>query len=87
MLFRLNNLLGAESVTFIDFRVEGKLFEAQRNVIRLEKEAKEKYDRDGRALVTPELIESAESIEDLELRELFLQAAGNALLRKKHLSL
>jgi Arc/MetJ-type ribon-helix-helix transcriptional regulator len=85
MIFKLNSLLGAEMVTFIDFRVDAKQFSASR--AEQERKAVERltFDRRSREELTPELREAAEKIADPEMRKLFLQAAGNCLVRKKDL--
>jgi len=85
MIFKLNSLLGAEEVTFIEFRVNAKKFSAGRE--EQERKAVERlgFDRRSQAELTPSLREAAKKITDPELRELFLQAAGNCLVRKKDL--
>ncbi len=85
MIFKLNSLLGEEVVTFIEFRVDSKQFSAGREA--QERKAVERlgFDRRSREELTPRLREAADRIEDPELRELFLRAAGNCLVRKKDL--
>jgi hypothetical protein len=85
MIFKLNSLLGEEVVTFIEFRVDSKQFSAGREA--QERKAVERlgFDRRSREELTPRLREVADRIEDPELRELFLRAAGNCLVRKKDL--
>jgi hypothetical protein len=85
MIFKLNSLLGEEIVTFIEFRVDAKHFSAGREAQEREAVERLNFDRRSREELTPRLREAAEKIEDPELRELFLQAAGNCLVRKKDL--
>lgn len=85
MIFKLNSLLGEEVATFIEFRVDSKIFAAARSARKAQKEKKEDFDKRSRDELTPQLREVAAGIEDEELRELFLQAAGNCLVRKKDL--
>jgi hypothetical protein len=85
MIFKLNSLLGEEVVTFIQFRVDAKQFSAGREAQELKAAERLNFDRRSREELTPRLREAAENIADPELRELFLQAAGNCLVRKKDL--
>ncbi len=85
MIFKLNSLLGEEVVTFIEFRVDGKHFSAGREAQERKAAERLNFDRRSQEELTPRLREAADSIEDPELRELFLQAAGNCLVRKKDL--
>jgi hypothetical protein len=85
MIFKLNSLLGEEVVTFIEFRVDAKQFSAVREAQERKAAERLNFDRRSQEELTPRLRKAAESIEDPELRELFLQAAGNCLVRKKDL--
>ncbi len=85
MIFKLNSLLSMEVVTFIDFRVDLKQFSAARKATEQKAAAQAKFDKRSQKEVTPGLRSAAEHIEDAELRNLFLQAAGNCLVRKKDL--
>lgn len=85
MIFKLNSLLGEEVVTFIDFRVDARQFSAGREAQERKAVERLNFDRRSREELTPRLREAADSIADPELRELFLRAAGNCLVRKKDL--
>ncbi len=85
MIFKLNSLLGAEAVTFIEFRVDGSAFTAARNEQNQKMREKENFDIEAKEEITPGLLRAAGEIKDEKLRELFLKAAGNCLVRKKHL--
>jgi hypothetical protein len=85
MIFKINSLLSAEVVTFIEFRVDSKRFVSVREEQARRAAEKENFDARSREELTPRLRMAAEAIEDDELRALFLQAAGNCLVRKKDL--
>ncbi|HEV7643998.1 MAG TPA: DUF721 domain-containing protein [Pyrinomonadaceae bacterium] len=85
MIFKLNSLLGEEVVTFITFRVDNKQFSGGRETQERKAAERLSFDRRSQEELTPRLREAADSIEDPELRELFLRAAGNCLVRKKDL--
>jgi hypothetical protein len=85
VIFQLNGLLGAETVTFIDFVVDRSFFTAiNEERFRLAREKKD-FESRSKAEITPRIEAAAGEIEDPLLRKLFLQAAGNCLVRKKDL--
>ena len=86
MIFKLNSALGAVTVTFIEFRVDEKLIDAESEKLRAAKTDPEVQIREAIGEITPKLRDSAESIKDDELREHFLMAAGLCLARKKTLA-
>ncbi len=81
MLFRLNSLLGAALVTFIEFRVDPHTVELERK-----RQFKPEVDRDARERSALEHAESltkaAAAIQDADLRRRFLLAAGSCLEAK-----
>jgi hypothetical protein len=85
MIFKLNSLFGAETITFLEFRVDSKMFAAARNEQDQKMREKENFDLQAKEEITPGLQQVADEIKDDKLRELFLKAAGNCLVRKKHL--
>jgi hypothetical protein len=80
MLFKLNALLGAATVSYIEFEIN------EAAVIESRGERDTVDEADARRLaeqqLTPELRAAALKIEDEELRTQFLAAAGNCLVRK-----
>jgi len=85
MIFKLNSLMGAEIVTFIEFRVDGRVFAAARDEQKRQAREKENFETQAKEEITADLRQVADDIKDEKLRELFLKAAGNCLVRKKHL--
>lgn len=85
MLFKLNGALGKQTVTFIEFRVDEKTVEAERD--RLHRENPSQFERDRIAMknVPENVLRAAEKIEDDSLRKNFLLAAGSSLARKTRL--
>jgi len=85
MLFKINSALGAAMVTFIEFRVDAKFFRAREKERRKLKMNEAELDRTARGEISEKLRASAGAIEDEDLRERFLLAAGHCLARKKAL--
>lgn len=85
MIFQLNSLLGAETVTFIEFYVDNALFTEKRMIELRKKWDAELFETRSRHAITPAILKAADGIEDERMRELFLQAAGNCLVRKEDL--
>lgn len=83
MLFKLNAALGKASVTFIEFRIDEKTVEAERE--RLYREQMSQLERERIAMknVPNNVLAAAEKIENESLRRNFLLAAGSCLARKK----
>ncbi|MCO6511520.1 MAG: DUF721 domain-containing protein [Aridibacter famidurans] len=86
MIFRLNSILRSPAVTYLEFFVDEDLV---KEAVR--KTASSKMpDAEFRKLAAREegddLKGAAESIDDPELRDLFLGAAANCLARKRRLS-
>lgn len=81
MLFKLNAALGSPTVNFVEFVID------EAAVMRARRESGEADEsglrREAENSISPELMQSAESIEDEELRKQFLLAAGNCLVRRK----
>lgn len=86
MIFKLNSALGAMTVTFIEFRVDEKLVEAENRRLQGAKADPEEQIRNAIGEITPKLRDSAGAIKDDQLRERFLMAAGMCLSRKKTLT-
>ncbi len=74
-LFRLNSLLGAPLVTFIEFRVD------PRHVLDARQPAEQGFEFQHTAELTDELRAAAEPIKDEALRAQFLRAAAKSLER------
>jgi hypothetical protein len=75
-LFKINSMLGAPLVTFIEFRVDRK------NVLRSRKAEEKTYEFHHTEEIQEELRSSAACIRDDALREKFLRAAAKCLERK-----
>ena len=74
-LFRINSLLGAQMVTFIEFRLDRDF------VLKARGHDARGYEFQHTEELKEELKESAEEIKDPELREQFLRAAAKSLER------
>jgi hypothetical protein len=83
MIFKLNAVLGSAQVRFIEFQVDGAKVENERRA------AAEKNTfirtRNVSDEITPELRRAADAIRDDKMREIFLEAAGGCLARKRSL--
>lgn len=86
MLFKINSALGAGMVTFIEFRVDAKVFKALGDKRRRSAIDAEESARTARGEITEKLRAQAGAIQDQDLRERFLLAAGRCLARKKALA-
>ncbi|HEX8638303.1 MAG TPA: DciA family protein [Pyrinomonadaceae bacterium] len=86
MIFKINSVLGAAIVTFIEFRVDEKTVTDERaqNAKTIVSEAK--FQENALDQVTAKMRRSADAIKDDHLRYQFLLAAGSCLARKKHLN-
>jgi hypothetical protein len=86
MLFKLNATLGRPTVTFIEFRIDEKTVQEERD--RRYKEEMSQLERERIAMknVPENVAKAAENIEDDELRKNFLLAAGSCLARRKVIS-
>jgi hypothetical protein len=84
MLFKLNATLGRPTVTFIEFRVDEKTVQEERE--RRYKEEISRLERERIAMknVPENVAKAAENIEDDDLRKNFLLAAGSCLARRKN---
>lgn len=76
-LFRINSLLGAPMVTFIEFRVD------RAHVLQSRGHDAKPFEFHHTEELTDELKASAEQIKDPELRAQFLRAAAKSLERKE----
>jgi hypothetical protein len=86
MLFKLNATLGRPTVTFIEFRIDEKTVQEERD--RRYKEEMSRLERERIAMknVPENVAKAAENIEDDDLRKNFLLAAGSCLARRKVIS-
>ena len=83
MIFRLNGALGQSQVSFIEFITDEEKVRLERLRNSDFEDENEELKKAARGEITDELLHSAETIEDITLREKFLAAAGTALARKK----
>ncbi len=85
MIFKLNAVLGSETVTFLEFRVDAKELEKNRCM----KSERVKATTNVKSDITsiPELFDSARIITDDGLRSSFLLAAASCLERKERLKI
>lgn len=82
LIFRLNSVLGQALVTFIEFRVDPKTVQGERE--RLRPPARDPLVREESALRrAEEITDAASAIHDEDLRRRFLVAAGSCLERQK----
>jgi len=77
-LFRINSLLGAPMVTFIEFRVDRQF------VLKARGHDARPFEFHHIEELTDELKSSAEQIKDPELRQQFLRAAAKSLERTEY---
>ena len=85
MIFKLNSVLGSAVVTFIEFEVSENADFAPAGSPNSGNTDKD-FENRSEVEVSAELRDAAEAIEDEVLRERFLMAAGNCLVRKKRVS-
>ena len=82
LLFRLNSLLGAAIVTFIEFRIDPKTVQAERDA-HLPEMSREETERLALSSTAGPLRAAAEAIQDEALRQRFLLAAGSCITRRE----
>lgn len=82
MLFKLNGALGKPLITFIEFRIDEKTVDAERE--RLHRETVSQIERERIAMqnVPPNVQAAADRIENESLRRNFLLAAGSCIARR-----
>jgi hypothetical protein len=85
MIFQLNSLLRQAAVTFIEFRVDEKTVLDERRKKHKNHLSPEEAEEKALDEVSINLRNSADAIEDDNLRYQFLLAAGSCLARKKNL--
>lgn len=83
MIYRLNNLLGCEVVTFIEFRIDPLTVKRERAKFEKKKISKEEHDLRAMQKTAGKISKAAEQIKDENLRRKFLIAAGSCLERKE----
>ncbi len=81
MLFKLNATLGAPLVSYLEFEIDEAAVAEVRKQLRPVDDTDLR--REAERMISPELMNAAEKIEDTELRRQFLLAAGNCLVRRK----
>jgi hypothetical protein len=80
MLFKLNSALGTPIVSFIQLDIDEAAVVRERGSSVTDDESE--LERLAQREITPELVEAASKIDDVELRKRFLAAAGNCLVRR-----
>lgn len=83
LLFKTNAAVGEAVVTYIEFRIDTELIDAERDKIWRESQSQLEKDRSAMAHVPPSVLKAAEAIEDENLRKHFLLAAGSCIERRK----
>jgi len=83
MLFKLNSVFGSSVVKFIEFRIDENAVMADRAKRKKAKADAAKLREQAEAAVPLELVESANSIADTNLRQAFLLAAGSCIVRRE----
>lgn len=83
MLFKLNATLGRPTVTFIEFRIDEKTVQEERERRYKEEMSRLEQERIAMKNVPENVAKAAENIEDDNLRKNFLLAAGSCLARRK----
>lgn len=86
ILFKLNAKLASSSVKFLEFFVDEKVVTANRRSHHRDITAKDGTDPQIAKEITADLRNSAAAIENKELREAFLLAAGSCLARRTRIS-
>lgn len=84
MIYRFNAELGAGSVKRIEFCIDPAKAVAARSGVQVRTDTAD-FGRRALSELTPELTDAAAIINDDQLRDKFLSAAANGLLRKKEL--
>lgn len=83
MLFKLNAELGkVATVTFIEFRIDEKTVDEERDRLYREQTSKLERERIAMKNVPQSVLDAAEKIKNESLRRNFLLAAGSCLARK-----
>ena len=85
MIFKINSSLGQALVTFIEFRVDEEIINAERGKTRKNLIDDDTMREAALEQVTPKLRVAADAIKDDNLRYQFLLAAGSALAQKERL--
>jgi hypothetical protein len=85
LVYLMNRELGENSIHFIEFVIDPDRVAVERAKDRDFEPFDADYERRSRAEITPELEIAAAAIHNKNLRDLFLGAAANSLLRKKEL--
>jgi hypothetical protein len=83
LLFRLNSLLGQAVVTFIEFRVDPKTIQAEREAAGQQEIDREEQEQRALRSASGELLVAAGAIQDEDLRRRFLLAAGSCIDRRE----
>jgi hypothetical protein len=83
LLFRLNSLLGQAVVTFIEFRVDLKTVQAERQAAQQQEINREEQEQRALRSASGELLAAAGAIQDEDLRRRFLLAAGSCIDRRE----
>jgi hypothetical protein len=80
LIFKINRLIGSETVTFIEFIEDPETVKAASKRPEFEDPF-----QIAEAEITPELRQAANAINDMEMRRKFLLAAGSCIAREKRL--
>lgn len=86
ILFKVNSALGAPLVTFIDLQIDEPAVLRERRKTPGAGDNEDEFRREAESEVSPELMAAADNIADVDLRQQFLLAAGNCLVRRKRSS-
>ena len=87
LLFKLNATIGKPTVTFIEFRIDPKTIDKERDKLYHEQKSRLEQERMALKNVPPDVRAAAENIADDKLRRNFLLAAGSCLARKNTLKI
>jgi len=87
MIFKINSVLGAAVVTYIEFRVDEQAVTDERAKYRKSIIPDKNAEQKALNELTPKLRLSADAIKDDHLRYQFLLAAGSCLVRKEKMKL
>ena len=83
LVYLMNRELGENSIHFIEFIIDPDRVDVERAKDRNTGLVDTDYELRSRAEITPELENAAAAINNENLRDLYLGAAANSLLRKK----
>lgn len=83
MIFKINSLLRSPAVTYIEFHVDEEAVACGIRKTEADKEANAEFEKIAARERSGRIADFAGTIEDVELRKLFISAAANCIARKE----